>query len=498
VSPRRSAPTVAALLAALALGGGAVDPPAAEAQSVRGTARTSARYLEMRTLVRDTVPRDAVVERPGGVLEFDGRPVFCTDGICILFRPGPVEPALALAQEVGFTSWGFGVQGLSATVLVRGRGQLGGAFSLPRTGDPFDAVIAYAELDRPAFRARFGRQQSASQLGAPGFDGASVRVWPAGWLQAEAFGGRSLGRALHEPRSAALRGLDDAVFLIHPHTFIGGVELGMEPAAGTDVLVRYYREIFGDRSALLAERGAVVLRSGALQPLTVRGQAEYDFAFGTVGKAHLSVDGPVGPRMRVEATARRYMPLFELWTIWGFFSPVAYHEAELRGSWQAGDRLSAWASGGWRRYDEANATVILRPLERDGIRVGTGARWQTTNTIATTASYRTERGFGAFLSSGDASIDWRPADRLSLSLDASAFQQIEQFRVGEGIVLGGGASADYEMRPALVVSGGAMMYRQTFENRPGIADWNQIRAFAAVRAGFGRDPGIRARGTGGQ
>jgi hypothetical protein len=493
VSPRRSAPAVAALLAALALAPGAVHPPPAEAQSVRGTARTSARYLEMRTLVRDTVPRSAVVERPGGALEFEGRPVFCTDGICILFRPGPVEPALALTQEVGFTSWGFGVQGLSATVLVRGRGQLGGAFSLPRTGDPFDAVIAYAELDRPAFRARFGRQQSASQLGAPGFDGASVRVWPAGWLQAEAFGGRSLGRALHEPRSAALRGLDDAVFLIHPHTFIGGVELGMEPGAGTDVLVRYYREIFGDRSALLAERGAVVLRSAALRPLIVRGQAEYDFAFGTVGKAHLSVDGPVSPRMRVEATARRYMPLFELWTIWGFFSPVAYHEGEVRGSWSPSPAASVWTSAAYRVYGETEAAILGEPQKDRAWRGAAGGLLRPSEALTLSGAYEIEGPVGAFVSTGNVAATWRASDRLDLSVRGVGAQQIEEFRIGEGFLLGGGVGAGANLRERTRLSGGVDVYRHTSRNRPTAADWNQRRGWMMLEVGFGPDAGAARR-----
>ena len=107
-----------------------------------------------------------------------------------------------------------------------------------------------------------------------------------------------------------------------------------------------------------------------------------------------------------------------------------------------------------------------------------------------------ERGFGAFLSSGDAAVEWRPSDRLAVSLDATAFQQIEEFRLGDATVLGAGASADFELSPTLLLTGGAMMYRQSLENRPGLGDWNQLRAWTTLRAGFGRDPGQRTRPRG--
>jgi hypothetical protein len=181
-------------------------------------------------------------------------------------------------------------------------------------------------------------------------------------------------------------------------------------------------------------------------------------------------------------------------TIWGFFSPVGYHEAEGRVTWRPDPGLSAWASGSWRRYEEANATVIFRPIARDGTRVQVGASWRPVRSLTLDGSYRMDRGFGAFLSSGDVGVHWQATPRLALSLDGTAFQQIEQFRVGEGIVYGGGGSADIAVLPGLTLMGGANVYRQTFENRPGMEDWNQLRAWTSLRASFGRDPGQRGSG----
>src|SRR5690606_34143497 len=166
------------------------------------------------------------------------------------------------------------------------------------------------------------------------------------------------------------------------------------------------------------------------------GAADWDFAFGHVGKAHVTARAAF-PRLRglsVEATARRYLPYFELWTIWGYFSPVAYHEGELRA------RATPWAFasvsifGGYRSYSDASAPVIFSPLEDDGIRIGGSARLTLPRGVIIDGGYTMERGFGAFLSSGDLAVTFAPVPRLTLTLDGSAFQQIEEFRVGEGVV----------------------------------------------------------------
>lgn len=478
---------MASLLCAAAL---PAMPFTLHAQGARGTATTTARYFELRPIAQDTVSRDLVTELPDGRLLYDGIPVSCVEGIgCVFYRSLDVEHAVALTQDVGLTAWGIGVRGLSVTTLLRARADVGGALVWPRSDDAFDAILAYAELQRGPARARLGRQRNTAGLGFTGYDGASVLYEPLTWLDIEAYGGRSLARGLSEPRADALRGIED--FVLDRDAWIVGGAARVEPAAGTALALRYQRDIWAGRSGLVSERAAADLSISRFRPVILDASADYDFGFGRVGKAHLTARAPVGAGVMLEATARRYVPYFELWTIWGFFSPVAYHEAEARATWRASPVFTAWASGGWRRYDEANATVIFRPIEREGIRLGAGASWRAARDVAIDAAYRMDRGFGAFLSAVDASVTWLPHDRIGLSIDATAFQQIEQFRVGEGIVYGGGASGDYGVTDHMALSGGFSLYRQTFENRPGIADWNQLRGWAALRVNFGRDPGRR-------
>jgi hypothetical protein len=485
----RPAGALAIMLFGIAAGAGSVA-----AQGVRGTATTTARYIELRPITQVVVPREQVTELPDGRLFFEGIPVACIPGLgCTFYMSLDVEHAVLATQDVAFTTWGWGVQGLSFTGMLRGRADLGGSLSWPRSDDPFDAILAYGELNRGAVRARLGRQRTASNLGFSGYDGANVLFDGVRGLELEGYGGRSLMRGTNEPRSEALRGIEE--FRIDTlATYMLGAAARYEPVKGTAVGVRYQREIWGNRAGLVSERASAEFSTSQFLPLMFDATVDWDVALNRVGKAHATVRAPVAG-VTLEATARRYLPYFELSTIWGFFSPVGYHELEGRATWRQSPRLTAWASGAWRRFEEANATVILRPLEQEGTRLMLGATWRPVRTVALDGSYRMDRGFGAFLSSGDLSVSWRATPRLALSLDGTAFQQIEQFRIGEGIVYGGGGSADIALTPAVTLLGGANVYRQTFENRPGIADWNQLRAWTALRAGFGRDPGARRGGA---
>jgi hypothetical protein len=479
---------------AILLVGLAAGRDAAHAQGVRGTATTTARYIELRPITQVQVSRDLVTELPDGRLVFEGIPVSCVPELgCVYYRSLDVEHAVLATQDISLTTWGWGIQGLSFTALLRGRADMGGTLAWPRSDDRFDAILAYAELHRGDFRARVGRQRTASSLGFNGYDGASLVFGGLRNFDLEAYGGRSLMRGTSLPRSSALQGFEE--FSVDS---LGAMLLGAaaryEPIRGTSVGLRYQYEIWSDRGGLISERASAEFATSQFLPLMIEATVDYDVGFNRIGKAHATVRAPAFHDLTFELTARRYLPYFEMSTIWGFFSPVGYHEGEGRVTWRPNPGLSAWASGSWRRYEEANATVIFRPIARDGTRVQVGASWRPVRALTLDGSYRMDRGFGAFLSSGDVGVHWQATPRLVLSLDGTAFQQIEQFRVGEGIVYGGGGSVDFAVLPGLAVMGGANVYRQTFENRPGMEDWNQVRAWTSLRASFGRDPGQRGSG----
>lgn len=482
----------AALLAPVA-----VLPGFAAAQQARGHVTSTVRLWQLRPLVRDTVPRDSLSPGVGGRLEFDGRPVDCAPagGPCTLLSQGERSDAVGVTHDLSFTAWDLGVRGLSATGLLRGRWDAAGDLALPRTDDHFDAILAYLELDRGPVRARAGRLRALGGLGSSGYDGAEVRVDPVRRLTASAYGGRSLARGLEEPRDEILAGVEE--FAPSREAWLVGGTLGAELGPAAAVTARYQREILSDRSALLSERASLDGRARAPGDVRVTGALDYDFAFGRVGKASLSLARSIpGADVRLVATGRRYVPYFELWTIWGFFSPVAFHEGELAASWAASSATVLTASAAYRRYQDAGAPLIIDPLEEDALRLAASGARSWGRGWSARASYAWENGVGAFRSTGSARLAWRPRAEIEVGLRAAAFQQIREFRVGEGVVVSAGADVAWEVAPRTEFHAGLDAYRQTFENRPAAFDWTQLRGWSALRVRFGQDPGAPMTGLG--
>lgn len=469
----------------------AAPPAAAVAQGVRGQAVTTVRYVSIRPIERDSVPLSQVQEVDGRFF-FDGFEVHCAGGPqCTFFRPAPTAHGVVATQDISGTAWGLGMQGLSATFMLRGRANLDGDFTWPRSDDAFDAILAYAQLQRGIYRVRAGRQRTLSGLGFSGFDGLEVMATPLPWLRAEAYGGRSLARGLHEPRHEALRGIE--AFVLDQNAYLAGGLLQLTPRPGTSVGARYQREIWANRIGLISERASIDVRSDIAAPVRLDGSFDYDFGFGRIGKAHLTVRAPIPRDVGwLELTGRRYAPYFELSTIWGFFSPAPYHEAEIRTTILAFQPVTAWASAGWRKYGDAEITVIGPSITDESTRFGLGARW-TRGDLAAFGEYRLERGFGAYLGSGDVEIRWQAIPAIAISARGSAFQQIEQFRVGDNRVLGAGLGVDALLPRGLRLRTGADLYRQQYDGRQSQADWNQLRAYSILSVPFGQDPGARQR-----
>ena len=460
----------------------------ASAQSLRGSVNSLARYIEVRTMARDTVAIADVVLDEDSIPTFEGRRVFCAAATCTFYRPGDVEHAVTAAHDVSFTTWGFGLEGLSGTVYLRSRQNIGGDFTWPRSDDAFDAILAYAELLRERYRVRIGRQRSLTGLGFYSFDGATATYSAADWLELEAYGGRSLARALEEPRHEALAGVEN--FIPDNNAWLIGGAAQMQGPSGMAATLRYQREIWSDRAALVSERASLDFRSSIANLVNVEGAADYDVAYNRLGKAHITLRRAwLDNRLAVDLTGRRYLPFFELWTIWGAFSPVAYNEAELQTAWSVNPRMNISARAGVRRFNDTDAAVFLAPAADESWRFGVRGHLQLTEAVTLNADYQLENGFGAFLSSGEAQVGWSPSERISLGAYVTAFQQIFEFRTGEAAVMGGGGHAAFRISEALEVHGNATLYHQAFENRPSAMDWNQKRAALGIEWTFGRDPG---------
>lgn len=492
--PRTSTGTlrVIALLGGAALASTISISPVA-AQGVRGTVQMFGRTVEMRPLLQDTVSIDLVEVDENGRLMFDGKPAYCTGGpTCDYWRSLPTETAAVLTADVSFTAWGLGIQGLSATGLFRVRGDAGADFVWPQSQNTFDAMLGYLQYVRGDFRIRGGRQRTLSGLGFSGFDGLDVMWEAAEWVRLEGYAGRSLARGLYEPRHEALRGLEN--FHTDQDAYLFGGYAEFEPTPGSTVSLRYQREIWRDRSALVSERASLDFRTTELRPVTLFGAADWDFAFGNLGKAHLTAQAPwQRANLLFEATARRYRPYFELWTIWGYFSPVAYNEGEFRVTWSGIPNLRIYALGSYLKYEDSNTSSLpWGDLEDDIARYGVGASWTPSEKFFMEGEYLFQCCSGAYLSSGEARLRWQPHWRFGLTGYGTAFQQIQEFRIGEGVGIGGGLTADVGLTRRSALSGGISTYRLTYKNQPANEDWDQLRGWIGLRVDFGKDPGMTA------
>jgi hypothetical protein len=452
------------------------------------------RYVEMRPLIQDTVSRSLVEESENGNLFYGDYPVYCSGGeTCDYWRSRGVQGATALTADLTFTAWGLGITGLSATATLRVRDNNDSEFLWPRTDDSFDAMLAYLQYVNGGVRVRAGRLRTLSGLGFSGYDGLSAWWEPTRWLRVEGYGGRSLARGLYDPRNEILSGLEN--FHTDQDADLFGAFAEFEPQPGSTISLRYQREIWRDRSALLSERASVDARTVALHPVVLLASADWDFAFATVGKAHLTAQVPIrSAGLLIEATARRYRPYFELWTIWGYFSPAAYHEGELRVTWSLVDDLSVHGLAGYRTYADAYASSTpWGELETDARRFGGGLTWTPGDDWLLEGRYEFVCCSGAYISTGDARVRWSPHWRVTLGAFGMAFQQIEEFRIGEGVGVGGGATLELGITRRAFLTGGISGYQHVYsESQPATADWNQMRGWAGLRVDFGGDPGMAA------
>jgi hypothetical protein len=412
----------------------------------------------------------------------------CVPGIAC-YAPLAEQMSVIGAQDVSLTAWGFGVRGMSATVFLRARGSMGSDFVWPRSADPFDTLLGYVQLLRGGWNVRIGRQEIRSGLGFSSFDGG-MASWRMRGLDVEGYAGRSLARGLRSPANKALEGIEDYVPDQGVVLFGGALRARARTAAAS---LRYQREILSDRSGLASERASL---DGSVAFARLRLTAGFDWDFGRAqaGKGHITASAPMSlGRWLLSTTLRRYVPYFSLLTIWGFFEPVAYHEVVGRVAWSGSTTVGAWLSAGWRRYGDTETATVLRPLEDTGWRAEAGGAWTINRAWRLDGSYQLEWLPGGFLSSIDGAARWTLDPRISASVNVMSFQQIEQYRLGNGRALGAGLGLDVALSDRLGLVSGVSLLRHRQEDAGVESPWNQGRAWTTLRVQLGNDPGRRKR-----
>jgi hypothetical protein len=432
----------------------------------------------MRPLVSDSVPF-AATDSLSTLFRVTKSGVVTTcvtgDAYCYFLTSAPRANLTAMTQDLDVTAWGLAT-GLSVRAQLRGRTAQGDGRGLwPQANQNFDVMAAYLEYTRSGLLARLGRQWTTSGLGVFNFDGASITVNPIREIGINVYGGGSLVQGLDRPLGAAALSPVEDIPPVDKSFLVGG-SVQIRPSANGAMRLQYQREVRNDRGALYSERVAAdgEWRFGHA---SVGGEATRDLATETFNDltAHLALDPwhRIAPRIEY----RHYVPYFDLWTIWGAFSPTGYNEATGSLNWAtANARVGFGLTGGYRKYEDTYTGVAFLPLRNSGWRVGATGSLRMSDAWTAQGSYDMDINFGASSTDGDAAIRWTPGDRGSLAIHGTAFQNIYEFTVGEGRVLGAGFEGQYQLLPDLRVVGDATLYHHTGKNTPEVADWNQRRA----------------------
>ena len=119
--------------------------------------------------------------------------------------------------------------------------------------------------------------------------------------------------------------------------------------------------------------------------------------------------------------------------------------------------------------------------------------WRARASFDVNGSYRRDIGPGAAKSDGSAGVRWTRADDRWLGITASATQNIFEFRLANGYLLGGMLDAGMPLTSTLRLVGQLGAYRQIASNTPSTTvNWTQRRALLRIEWWGGGDPGMRA------
>lgn len=473
----------------------AAGAAAGSAQQVRVTGVTTFQYLDVRPLADDSV---LVGDASGSGLlrrSAEGYVVRCTEGdpYCRYRRSIASESTVPLIQDLTANVWGLG-RGIRAYARVRGRVMAVGDEALwPRASDHFDVLSAYVEIERPAFRGRAGRLYKTSGLGYYNYDGASFLARPLDHLTVEAYGGWSLYRGLNEPVTS---GDLAAVEPLAPdaRSYIVGAQASFRPRLGTSVTAVYQREIRDDRLGLYSERvsldGAVRFGATALD-----GGFTVDWATATLNdgqlRAWLPPTGPVAWNVYV----RHHRPYFDLWTIWGAFTPVGFDEVGVAAAWrrlESGLTVEAW--GAARRYADTETDALFGDYRSNGWRVGAAASAPIGDAWHLGGRYRADVGFGAAKSDGSARLRRDLGNGTYIAFNLSAFQRLYELRIDESTVLAAGVDGSLRRGSRTRITGDVTAYRHSGRGQSPNVQWTQVRGSLRIEWTIGAEPAVYRRG----
>ena len=454
---------------------------AVAAQSWRLRINAAAQHVEFRGLTSDSVAQAAVTPGPDGGPTFEGYAVNCApNGFCYFYRSGPLLSGLPATGGVDLTLWGLGVTGLSVRISSRTSLDLTGSRIWPGSAEAFTLVEGYAEYLRSNWTFEAGRMLERGRLasmGTSGLDGARATVrLDHDAIEVGAYAGWGFARgSVLLVSSPAVDPLAD----YQPGTrqvvvgFTGGWH-----TTRVDLLGEYRREIDPVTNYIVSERGALSLNVRPAAPVRLAMSTDYDIAMAEWGSADFSA-AYTAPRFSATLGARHYRPFFDLWTVWGVFSPVPYNGISGSVSVSPRQNLQLRARGEWYRYDAAEVSAPgVELLDR-------GWRWELEAaftprpqwTVTTTAHGEVQPG--ASSSGIDAHVAWRPQEHVDFGFEGGSLERPLELRFQDAGVRYVGGSADYRPDDRWRIGVSIDHYWES-RDRPDAAaiDWNQWRVSA--------------------
>ncbi len=474
-------------------------PLAAQGYRLRLDSRVQG--VSWRGLELDSIPfTSAVANGHGGYETPDGLEARCLGAQCLYFRAGAVQRGMPWVTQADASLWGFGLPGLSARVNARLSEDLGKDATWPGSEPAVQLYEAYLEYATTALTARAGRQFLTGRLGSYGLDGGRVtyRV-PTLGLEAGAYLGWGLARGtalvVTDP---ALNPLDD--FQPRDRQVAAGAELAWN-GRFADARAEYRREVDPAVHYFVSERASVAATLRPIARLRVSADAVYDMAFGQFGSADATASW-VSRLVTVSAGARRYRPLFDLWTIWGAFSPAGYEA--MHGSVDVTPVRSVivHVRGEKYRFDDTETSTPLVDVEDHGWRYDASITWMPDARWTLVAGHPAEFGPGASSLGYDGRVTWEPTSRIAVSAHASRLRRPLELRFSDATLTAFGGDVTLRPDDRWRLDLGASRVRED-RDRPDAAaiDWDQWRITARMSWVIGssadRLPLPRALPTGG-
>jgi hypothetical protein len=452
---------------------------AAPAQSWRLRFDASGQRVAFRGLRADSVLESSVLPGPtGGPVSPDGFAVRCfNEAYCHFYRPGDIRRGMPATLSTDLSMWGLGVTGLRVRVLARLNTDLSGDRVWPGVTPALQVAEAFAEYRRGNMTVQGGRLLDQGRLGNSGLgaiDGGRLAVQldrvP---LDLAVYGGWGLARGTILPvTSPAVNPLMDWAPAVRQ--LVAGATVGAR-FSRLDAQLEYRREVDPSTDYFVAERAGLSAQYRPLRRVSLTGGADYDMAQGQLGTAEVTL-AYNAPRLWATVGARHYRPYFDLWTVWGAFSPVPYRG--VNGSLAVGvlPTVQLRARGEWFRYDASNAITPTVDVEDAGWRAAFEATVTPRPQWTVTGSAHAEQLPGASSRGVDARVSWQPREAVTLSLAGGSLERPLELRFQDAGLTWFGATANYRATDRFSIGATADRYWES-RDRPdaGAFDWNQWR-----------------------